>query len=795
MVKSEPKKKPQFGGFFQKFFRKPEKNQKEQRLTVQHSIPYLEMGRDGICRVEEHLYSKTVRFYDINYQLAQNEDKNTIFESWCDFLNYFDASIHFQLSFINHKSDMSEYNKVIQIEPQHDQFDDVRMEYAQMLKQQLAKGNNGLVRTKYITFSIEAKNVREAKPRLERIETDILNNFKVLGVKAYPLNGVERLQIMYETFHQEEQQKFDFSYDRILQSGMTTKDFIAPTSFLFKSGKDFMMGDTYGAASYLNILAPELTDKVLAEFLDMDKNLVVSIHVQSIDQLKAIKLIKGKITDLDRMKIEEQKKAVRSGYDMEIIPSDLATYGGEAKKILDDLQSRNERMFLVTVLFLNTAKTKPELDSAVFQTAGIAQKFNCTLNRLDYLQEQGLMSSLPLGANHIKIERSLTTSSVAVFVPFVTQELFMGGDAMYYGVNAKTGNMIMLDRKRARCPNGLKLGTPGSGKSMSCKSEIVSVFLCTPDDVYICDPEAEYYPLVKRLHGQVVKLSPTSKSYVNPLDINLNYSEDENPLALKSDFVLSFCELVMGGKNGLEAIEKTVIDRAVQVIYRPYLADPRPENMPILSDLHQALLDQHIPEADRVAQALDLYVSGSLNFFNNRTTVDIDNRFVCFDIKELPKNLKKPGMLVIQDQVWNRVTRNRNTGVSTWYYADEFHLLLKEPQTAAYSAEIWKRFRKWGGVPTGATQNVKDLLSSPEIENILENSDFICMLNQAAGDRKILAERLNISPEQLKFVTNSPPGEGLLFFENVILPFADKFPRDTELYRIMSTKPSEVNGV
>mgnify|MGYP000696473457 CR=1 FL=1 len=791
MVKSEPKKKPQLGGFFQKFFRKSEKNQKEQRLTVQRSIPYLEMGRDGICRVEEHLYSKTVRFYDINYQLAQNEDKNTIFESWCDFLNYVDASIRFQLSFINHKSDMSEYNRVIQIEPQHDAFDDVRMEYAQMLKQQLAKGNNGLVRTKYITFSIEAKSVREAKPRLERIETDILNNFKVLGVKAYPLNGVERLQIMYETFHQEEQQKFDFSYDRILQSGMTTKDFIAPTSFLFKSGKDFMMGDTYGAASYLNILAPELTDKVLAEFLDMDKNLVVSIHVQSVDQLKAIKLIKGKITDLDRMKIEEQKKAVRSGYDMEIIPSDLATYGGEAKKILDDLQSRNERMFLVTVLFLNTAKTKQELDSAVFQTAGIAQKFNCTLNRLDYLQEQGLMSSLPLGASHIQIERSLTTSSVAVFVPFVTQELFQGGDAMYYGINAKTGNMIMLDRKRARCPNGLKLGTPGSGKSMSCKSEILSVFLCTPDDVYICDPEAEYYPLVKRLHGQVVKLSPTSKNYVNPLDINLNYSEDENPLALKSDFVLSFCELVMGGKNGLEAIEKTVIDRAVQVIYRPYLADPKPENMPILADLHKALLDQHIPEADRVAQALDLYVSGSLNVFNHRTNIDIKNRIVAFDIKELGKQLKKIGMLIVQDQIWGRVTQNRSKGKATWYFCDEFHLLLREEQTAAFSCEIWKRFRKWGGIPTGATQNVKDLLSSPEIENILENSDFICLLNQASGDRKILAERLNISPQQLRYVDNSEPGEGLLIYENVILPFKNPIPKSTQLYQIMTTRLGE----
>ncbi len=361
----EKDKKPLFGGIFQKFFKpsaKAEaKKKKEHHLTVQRSIPYLEMGRDGICRVEEHLYSKTVRFYDINYQLAQNEDKNTIFESWCDFLNYFDSSIRFQLSFINHKSDMSEYNKVIQIEPQHDQFDDVRMEYAQMLKQQLAKGNNGLVRTKYITFSIEAKSVKEAKPRLERIETDILNNFKVLGVKAYPLNGVERLQIMYEMFHQEEERKFEFSYDRILQSGMTTKDFIAPTSFLFKSGKDFQMGDTIGAVSYLNILAPELTDKVLAEFLDMDKNLVVSIHVQSVDQLKAIKLIKGKITDLDRMKIEEQKKAVRSGYDMEIIPSDLATYGGEAKKILDDLQSRNERMFLMDAGLLQYRKRANEI--------------------------------------------------------------------------------------------------------------------------------------------------------------------------------------------------------------------------------------------------------------------------------------------------------------------------------------------------------------------------------------------------------------------------------------------------
>lgn len=437
------------------------KRKQERNISAQNSIPYREMAKDGICRVQEKYYSKTIRFYDINYQLAQNEDKNAIFENWCDFLNYFDSTIHFQISFINHHSNMKEFESVIQIQPQNDAFDDVRMEYAQMLRDQLAKGNNGLVRTKYITFGIEAENIREAKPKLERIEADILNNFKVLGVSAYPLNGEERLQILYETFNPEEKVPFQFSYDRILRSGMGTKDFVAPTSFVFKEGKTFQMGNTIGAASYLQILAPELTDKMLAEFLDMNRNLIVNLHIQSIDQMKAIKLVKNKVTDINRMKIEEQKKAVRAGYDMDIIPSDLNTYGGEAKRLLEDLQSRNERMFLVTVLFLNTAKTKQELDNAVFQTAGIAQKYNCSLRRLDYMQEQGLMSSVPLGMNMIPIKRALTTTSTAIFVPFTTQELFMGGESLYYGLNALSNNMIMVDRKKLKNPNGLILGTPG----------------------------------------------------------------------------------------------------------------------------------------------------------------------------------------------------------------------------------------------------------------------------------------------------------------------------------------------
>ena len=833
------------------------KRKQERNISAQNSIPYREMAKDGICRVQEKYYSKTIRFYDINYQLAQNEDKNAIFENWCDFLNYFDSTIHFQISFINHHSNMKEFESVIQIQPQNDAFDDVRMEYAQMLRDQLAKGNNGLVRTKYITFGIEAENIREAKPKLERIEADILNNFKVLGVSAYPLNGEERLQILYETFNPEEKVPFQFSYDRILRSGMGTKDFVAPTSFVFKEGKTFQMGNTIGAASYLQILAPELTDKMLAEFLDMNRNLIVNLHIQSIDQMKAIKLVKNKVTDINRMKIEEQKKAVRAGYDMDIIPSDLNTYGGEAKRLLEDLQSRNERMFLVTVLFLNTAKTKQELDNAVFQTAGIAQKYNCSLRRLDYMQEQGLMSSVPLGMNMIPIKRALTTTSTAIFVPFTTQELFMGGESLYYGLNALSNNMIMVDRKKLKNPNGLILGTPGcftgetklllpdgrkvsflelfaekeevfvnsfdfqkqelvkargydvrctkevtelvevelengeivrctpdhwfltqsagyveacnlkvgakfipehevkavrflsleeavpvydisvegyqnfllscgvvvhnSGKSFAAKREIANVFFATQDDIIIGDPEGEYYPLVHALGGQVIHISPTSNDYINPMDINLDYSDDDNPLGFKSDFILSLCELIMGSRNGIEAEEKSVIDRCLPLVYQKYFENPTPENMPVLGDLYDCLRKQEEVQAQRIATALEIYVNGSLNVFNHHTNVELNNRIVCFDIKDLGKQLKKLGMLIVQDQVWNRVTVNRVAHKSTRYYIDEFHLLLKEEQTAAYSVEIWKRFRKWGG-----KQN--------RILKILQRSIVYAVLIEAEGN-------------------------------------------------------------
>ena len=770
------------------------RRQDKRKKSAQDSIPFQRMYPDGVCRVTDNYYTKTVQFQDINYQLNQNEDKTAIFDGWCDILNYFDSSIRFQLSFINLSATRDTYARRIAIPLQGDCFDKLRTEYTGMLQSQLARGNNGLIKTKYLTFGVEADSLKAAKPRLERIETDILNNFRRLGVQAEALNGMERLRLLHGMLHMDEPQPFRFSWDWLAPSGLSVKDFIAPSAFEFKTGSSFGVGSKTGCVSFLQILAPELNDRMLADFLDMESSLIVSMHVRSVDQVKAIKTIKRKITDLQKMTIEEQKKAVRSGYDMDIIPSDLATYGTEAKKLLQELQSRNERMFLLTFLVVNVADNRQRLGNNVFQAGSIAQKYNCQLTRLDFQQEEGFMSALPLGLNQIEIQRGLTTSSVAIFVPFTTQELFQDGkEALYCGLNALSNNLIMVDRKLLKNPNGLILGTPGSGKSFSAKREIANVFLVTNDDIIICDPEAEYGPLVEHLHGQVVKISPTSTDYLNPMDLNLNYSDDENPLSLKSDFILSLCELIVGGKDGLTPVEKTIIDRCVRSVYREYLSDPRPEKMPILEDLYNELRRQDEKEAQYIATALEIYVTGSLNVFNHRSNVNIENRVVSFDIKELGKQLKKIGMLVVQDAVWNRVTINREQRKSTRYYIDEMHLLLKEEQTAAYTVEIWKRFRKWGGVPTGITQNVKDLLSSREVENIFENSDYVYMLNQASGDRQILAKQLNISPHQLSYVTQSAEGEGLLFYGSVILPFVDRFPKDTELYKIITTKLSDLS--
>ena len=487
--------------------------------------------------------------------------------------------------------------------------------------------------------------------------------------------------------------------------------------------------------------------------------MTVTMHIQTVDQLKAIKTIKGKLSDIGKMKVEEQRKAVRAGYDPDILPPDLITFSKDAAELLADLQSRNERMFLLTFTVINIAPTRQRLENDVFTVGGIAQKYNCALKRLDWQQEQAFVSSLALGYNEVEIQRGMTTSSTAIFIPFMTRELRMAGPSLYYGMNALSHNVIMADRKKLKSANGLYLGSTGSGKSFAAKREIINVFLTIPKDrIIIVDPMGEYAPLVRRLGGQVVEIAPGSPSHINPMDIQLDLDDDESPLSMKADFLLSLCELVVGGK-----------------------------------DLYEELLKQPEPEARRVATALELYCTGSLNLFNHQTNVKLTSHIVCIVLKGLGENLRKIAMHVTNDFVTSAVNVNFHSGVSTWCYFDEFHILLRDALTASYFVAVWKMLRKKGCVPSALTQNVKDLLASREIEAILDNTDFMILLSQAQSDRAILAKQLGISEHQLSYITHSNSGEGLLFYGDVTIPFVDRFPRG-EIYNLLTTRPEDLKN-
>ena len=761
--------------------------------TAQQTIPYQQMYRDGICRVDDRLYTKCIEFEDITYQLAHPDDQAAVFDGYCALLNSFDSTLPFQLSFINRRSRPD--NRCQGNIPLHsDAFDDLRQEYVDMLTKQLARSNNGMVRTRLVTFGVQAESARAARPRLERMEAEVTGNLRRLGVRSHPLSGRERLELLHGQLHPGEREPFRFSWEDIPQSGLSTKDYIAPTGFDFRQSRSFRIGATWGAASYLQIMASELSDRLLAELLELDAEMTITLHIQTVDQTKAVKAIKSKVSDIDKMKVEEQKRVVKSGYDMDILPPDLVTFGQDAKTLLEDLQNHNERMLLLTFLVVNMAATRRKLDNDLSAVSGVLQKYNCSLRRLDFQQEQGLISSLPLGLNQIEIQRGMTTSSTAIFIPFLTQELRMDGEAVYYGVNALSHNVIMANRKTLKVPSGLYLGTPGAGKSFSGKREIVHVFLATADDILIVDPMGEYAPLVRQFgdQGQVIEISMDSPYHINPLDLYMVTDGDMSPVSLKCDFVLSLMEATLADKEGLQPVERTIIDRCVRLVYREYLAHPDPEQMPLLQDLYDILNRQPEPEARRLATALEIYVSGSLSIFNHRTNVDFDRRVVCIDLEKLGTGLRKIAVHIIQDLTHTRVSMNFASGKYTWCYYDEFHVLLQDELTARYFVTIWKMLRKKGCIPSALTQNVKDLLASREIENILENSDFMVLLSQAQGDRKILAEKLGISPHQLSYVTHSEPGEGLLFFGNTILPFVDHFPKDTRLYQIMTTRPEEV---
>lgn len=806
---------------------KKQKNANKHRaLSAQQTIPYIAMHPDGICQLPGGLYTKTLEYEDINYAVASTEDQTAIISGWSACLNYFDSSLPLQLSFVNRRSRNANRYKV-NIPAQEDDFNSIRGEYVEMLKGQIAKSNNGIERYKYITFGLPAEGVAEARPRLGRVEADVMGNLKRLGVQSRPLDGRDRLAVLHGQMHPGGREPFRFAWKDIPKTGMGTKDYIAPDSFDFRQSRTFRISYTghpaksqdfvgrggtakraspaghggardvelattmWGAASYLQIMASELSDKLLAEILELDAELTVTMHIQTVDQLKAIKTIKGKISDIGRMKAEEQKKAVRAGYDMEILPPDLITFSKDAAELLSDLQSRNERMFLLTFTVVNLAPTRQRLENDVFTVSGIAQKYNCALRRLDWQQEQGFVSSLALGYNGIEIQRGMTTSSTAIFIPFMTRELRMDGQALYYGMNALSNNVIMADRKKLKSANGMYLGSTGSGKSFAAKRELINVFLATNDRIIVVDPMGEYAPLVRRLGGQVIEIAPDSPHHISPMDLQININDEDSPLSMKADFLLSLCELIVGGKEGLQPIEKTVIDRCVQLVYREMALGLETAKTPLLQDLYEELLRQPEPEARRVATALELYCTGSLNLFNHLTNVDLNSRVVCIVLKGLGENLRKIAMHTTNEFVTAAVNANHAEGVATWCYFDEFHILLRDPLTASYFVAVWKMLRKKGCVPSALTQNVKDLLASREIEDILDNTDFMVLLSQAQSDRAILAKQLGISEHQLSYITHSNSGEGLLFYGNVTIPFVDRFPRG-EIYDLLTTRPEDL---
>lgn len=749
------------------------------------------MFEDGICEVSEGLYSKTIKISDINYQIARRDEQVDIFTKYCEILNYCDPTMNLQISIVNKKIDREEFRKNMFSKMKNDELDHYRKELNDILSEKALQGQNSIIKEKYITFTSAANSYLNAISVLARLESDLSSQFKGIGCDVKTLSGLERLELIHSINMPNE--SFVFQYDDLVESSLTTKSAITPSSFDFSTSKNqFQVGDQVAQVLFLKDLPADLQDTLISAISDLPVNLNITLHIDNVEKEKALNLVKQKISFMEQQKIDEQKKAQKAGYDLDMIPYELKYSLDEGYELRDDLQNKDQSMFKLTMLIYTFADDLKTLNENVYQIISAARKKNCRIAPLDYLQEEGLNSTYPIGKNFVEIQRTLTTASTAILIPFTTQELYEN-QGVYYGLNALSRNLVFFNRKSLKAPNGFILGTPGSGKSFASKREIVSILLNTDDDVIIIDPEQEYTPLAKGFDGEVVQISAGSPNHLNPLDITMDYADDENPLHLKSDFILTICELLIGGRNGLSAAQRSIISRATLMCYQPYFANPSKNTMPTLKDLYEYIKKQPEQEAQAVALDLELYIKGTLSVFANETNVDISKRFVVYDTKDLGKQLRTFGMLVVLDQIWNRITQNRLIGKRTWIYIDEIQLLFTNDYSANYFFELWSRSRKWGAIPTGITQNVETLLISDLARRMLSNSDFIMMLNQATSDRMELAGLLNISNQQLSYVTNSDEGQGLLFAGKSIVPFIDKFPSNTKLYEMMTTKPDEVS--
>lgn len=755
---------------------------------VQDVIPISMIYEDGIFRHGKDKYSKCYKFTDINYAVASREDKEEMFLEYSEILNSFDSGATTKITINNRRLNRLDFENSILIPMREDGLDAYRKEYNKMLMD-TAIGANSMIQEKYITISINKKNVDDARGYFARVGADLMAHFGRLGSNCIELGTDERLRIFHDFYRTGEESDFHFDFHETVRKGHDFKDFICPDSMEFE--KDyFKIGDRCGRVLFLREYASYIKDSMVAELTDLNRNLMFSIDVVPVPTDEAVREAESRLLGVETNITNWQRKQNQNQNFSATVPYDMEQQKKEMKEFLDDLTTRDQRMMFAVITMVHTADSKEQLDNdtdAIFTTA---RKHLCQLSTLKFQQMDGLNTVMPFGVRKIDSFRTLTTESLAVFIPFKVQDIYHE-NGIYYGQNVISKNMIIADRKQLLNGNSFILGVPGGGKSFCAKTQIVNEVLADENaDIIIIDPEREYSKLVTELGGEVIHISATSKNHINAMDMSKDYGDGANPVILKSEFIMSLCEQLVGG-NGLGAKQKSIIDRCCARVYREYQQNDYNGNVPTLKDFREELLRQTEPEAKEIALAIELFTNGSLNTFAKNTNVDSDNRLICYDILDLGKQLMPIGMLVVLDSILNRITSNRNKGRSTFIFIDEIYLLFQHEYSANFLFTLWKRVRKYGAYATGITQNVDDLLQSHTARTMLANSEFIIMLNQASTDRMKLAELLNISDLQMGYITNVEAGHGLIKVGSSLVPFANKFPRNTELYKLMTTKPGE----
>ncbi|MCB5394777.1 DUF87 domain-containing protein [Longicatena caecimuris] len=750
---------------------------------VQQVIPVDTIYNDGIFQVGKNKFSLTYKFTDINYAVASCEDKEAMFLEYSELLNSFDSGATTKITISLRRLNKENFEKEILLPLMNDSLDQYREEYNQMLLDK-AMGTNGMIREMYLTVSIFRKNYEDAKMYFRRVTTDMTTHLARLDSKCKVLNAVERLQILHDFYRTGEETHFKIDLKQLMRKGHDFKDYICPDSFEFK--KDyFTMGTRYGRVFFLKEYASYIKDNMIAELTDMNHNMMMSIDVIPVPTDEAVREVENRLLGVETNITNWQRRQNASNNFSAVIPYDMEQQRKEAKEFLDDLTTRDQRMMFAVLTFVLTADSLEQLETDSEALLTTARKHLCQMAPLNFQQLDGLNTALPMGVRKINALRTLTTESLAVLNPFRVQEI-MDKDGIYYGENAISHNLIMVNKENLLNQSAFLLGVPGSGKSFSAKELIVFLALSTNDDILVCDPENEYSALIKALGGEVIHIAAGSDDHINAMDMTQGYGEGKNPVIDKSEFILSLFEQL--DKNGLGPKEKSIIDRCVTLVYEDYQNGGK---LPTLCVLREKLLEQPEKEADNLALEMELFTDGSLNAFAHKTNVDTNNRMIVYDIMDLGKQLKTMGLLVITDAMLNRVTDNWKKGIRTHVFIDEFHVVFENEYSASFFNSAWRQFRKRDGYPTGITQNVEYLLASVTASTMLSNSEFIVMLNQASQDRQKLAKLLSISDEQMSYITNADAGCGLIKYGNSLVPFINQFPKDTKLYQLMTTKPTD----